>query len=87
MLFLPKISLLDIGEKKEKVGFLHNVVELQHGVRRRIDKDVGQCVLVVVHLVWKMRQKRPSEVLWCPPSSSFIIQYISQEMSPLTTEI
>lgn len=62
--------------------FLHNVVELQHGVRGRIDEDVGQRVLVVVHLICKKRQKRPSELLWSLPSSSSIIQYISQEMSP-----
>lgn len=30
---------------------LHNVVELQHGVRRRVDEDVGQRVLMVVHFV------------------------------------
>lgn len=68
------------------MGFLHNIVELQHGVRRRIDEDVGQCVLVVVHLIWKKRHRRPSELLQSPPSSSSIIQYISQEMSRLTTE-
>lgn len=32
---------------------LHDVVELQHGVRRRVDEDVGQRVLMVVHLIWK----------------------------------
>lgn len=30
---------------------LHNVIELQHGVGRRVDEHVGQRVLVVVHLI------------------------------------
>lgn len=31
---------------------LHDVVELQHGVGRRVDEDVGQRVLMVVHFVY-----------------------------------
>lgn len=31
--------------------FLHDVVELQPGVRRRIDQDVGQSVLMMVLLI------------------------------------
>lgn len=30
---------------------VHNVVELQHGVRWRVDEYIGQSVLVIVHLV------------------------------------
>lgn len=30
---------------------LHNVIELQHGVGRRVDEHVRQRVLVVVHLI------------------------------------
>lgn len=39
-----------VWERQE--GLLHNVVELQHGVRGGVDEDVGQRVLLVVHLVW-----------------------------------
>lgn len=41
---------------------LHDVIKLQHGVRRRIDEDVGQRVLVVVHLICRKRQERPSQL-------------------------
>ncbi len=66
--------------------FLHNIVEFQHCVRRRIDEDVGQRVLVVVHLVWKKKTGETFRAALSPPSSSFIIQYISHEMSPPTAE-
>lgn len=55
---------------EEKSAPSHNVVELQHGVGRRVDEDVGQRVLVVVHLVCEQRKRRTSERLRSPPSSS-----------------
>lgn len=36
---------------------LHDVVELQPCVRRGIDQDVGQGVLVVIHLICERRGK------------------------------
>ena len=52
---------------KQELWLLHDVVELQHGVGRRIDEDVRQRVLVVVHLVCKRDTRDPSEPLPRPP--------------------
>lgn len=41
----------DICSETMDSQVLHDVVELQHGVRRRVDEDVGQRVLMVVHFI------------------------------------
>lgn len=46
------------GEAKRGWGqHLHDVIELQPRVRGGIDEDVGQRVLVVVHLICETRGK------------------------------
>lgn len=37
---------------------LHNIIELQNGVWRRVDQHVGQRVLMIVHFVCKKENER-----------------------------
>lgn len=57
-------SVCNAAATRGKSAVLHNVVKLQHGVRRRVDEDVGQRVLVVVHLIWN--EKKTRDLQRCP---------------------
>lgn len=37
---------------------LHNIIELQNSVWRRVDQHVGQCVLMIIHFICKGEKER-----------------------------